>query len=624
MNQLAIDIPRLGVERLPDLKPHSKDSNLYLYHPPAASSGLNIVLAIDRFKDDDSDDEEIICVFANAGTPDDMARWAKKQYFDYDPILATPFEPETENWQETLNRARQKDFQAWTQFLHPRQRYLAEKSWSGPAQIRGSAGTGKTVIGLHYAANLAQRYPEEKILYTTKRSLLNQQFKERFHRLQPGSDLVEFQHLDRLAYDLAVPKGTREREEQEKIFSDKEKEAKFIERREQAFEQAYESVISETELRVLGSRYLKDEIELVILGNGFSGEDEYTNERRAGRFPLSDEQRSLIWKLHETCKEELEKILAETGTPHTRYADNLLKARDIARAMSKGQYRSVIVDEALDFNLVGMQLIRALVAGSEKNPLPEDSILVLSSAAQQIYPGGYRLAEAGIEIEDRDCLLYTNYRNAGVIHKTAMAVRGTHLVSSPSVNSNDDELEVSTEFEGESRPRFIRVASFEAEMDFIHGEIARLLEQVGYEESEIAILVRHEKDIEKIDDSLDPKIKKGFALSRIKSYREGLDDGVRIGTFEYAKGLEFRAVFIPCMAERHNSTTETGTYQNQTEDNASIRELKLKEESVLEQGQLYAAMTRARDRLYLIADDEPNEDLWNARSKFDWQDRTRG
>ena len=632
ITQLIGDKP---IHELPDLKPlrDSGNSNLYLYRLLAAARNLNIVLAIDVFDnfDEDDEDQEGICVFANAGIQDAMERWAEAQYFDYDPILASPLEEENPN--AALERARREDFQSWTQFLYPRQRYLAEEFWSGPAQIRGSAGTGKTVIGLHYAATLARRYPGERILYTTKRSLLNQEFHERFRQLEPELDSVDFRHLDDLAYDLAVPEGSPERESKDRIFGnksrnidrDEEKTKKFDKNRDDAFDRAYKKTIDGTDLEVLGQHYLKDEIELIILGNGFRERDEYTNERRAGRFPLSDEQLSLVWRLHESCNTELAKIHDETNIPHTRYADNLLTARDVARARPKGMYRSVIVDEALDFNLVGMQLIRALVAGKETNSLAKvtDSILILSSVAQQIYAGGYSLAEAGIDIGDRDCLLDTNYRNVGAIHEAAAEVRGTNLVFSPLANPKD-EFDVSTELERNGRkPCFIRVASPDAEIDFISKEIVKLLnnENDRYRESEIAILARRDN----IDDLCKKfESRREINLSRIASSRAGLADGVRISRFRYAKGFEFRAVFMPCMAKRHDPISKMEEDNNPSESRpaSSVRAAMLKEAKILEQGRLYAAMTRARDRLYLIADSDPIEDIRNARSKFDWQDQT--
>ncbi len=49
-------------------------------------------------------------------------------------------------------------FAAWRMFLHPSQRKIAyRESYSGPAQVTGGPGTGKTVTLLHRAAFLAAR-----------------------------------------------------------------------------------------------------------------------------------------------------------------------------------------------------------------------------------------------------------------------------------------------------------------------------------------------------------------------------------------------------------------------------------------------------------------------------------
>src|ERR1700733_11725049 len=50
-------------------------------------------------------------------------------------------------------------FAAWRIFLHPSQRKIAYRpSYSGPAQVTGGPGTGKTVTALHRAAFLAAQW----------------------------------------------------------------------------------------------------------------------------------------------------------------------------------------------------------------------------------------------------------------------------------------------------------------------------------------------------------------------------------------------------------------------------------------------------------------------------------
>jgi hypothetical protein len=47
---------------------------------------------------------------------------------------------------EELERALDYPWEKWAVFLHPAQRRLVERSYSGPARVSGSAGTGKTIV----------------------------------------------------------------------------------------------------------------------------------------------------------------------------------------------------------------------------------------------------------------------------------------------------------------------------------------------------------------------------------------------------------------------------------------------------------------------------------------------
>ncbi len=92
------------------------------------------------------------------------------------PVAATknPFEhPDAQRRfrvianQEELQRALDYPWEKWTIFLHPDQRQLVEREFSGPARVSGSAGTGKTIVALHRAAHLARTKPDARVLLTT-------------------------------------------------------------------------------------------------------------------------------------------------------------------------------------------------------------------------------------------------------------------------------------------------------------------------------------------------------------------------------------------------------------------------------------------------------------------------
>ena len=66
--------------------------------------------------------------------------------------------------QEELEQALAFPWEKWGVFLHPSQRALVERSFSGPARVAGSAGTGKTIVAIHRAVRLARENPAAKIL----------------------------------------------------------------------------------------------------------------------------------------------------------------------------------------------------------------------------------------------------------------------------------------------------------------------------------------------------------------------------------------------------------------------------------------------------------------------------
>ena len=573
-----------------------EDSNLYILYPLKDSRTLSIVLAIEEFEEE----KEGVCVLANAGLQDDMKRWAADQFYDFDPILAASL-AESNGEKDVLEIARLRDFESWTQFLHPEQKFLAYKSWLGPARIEGAAGTGKTVIGLHYAATLAHRFPDEKILYTTKRGALLTQFQTQFRRLSQVSNVV-FQHVDKIAHDT-VPETNPSKWKTKWVDNTKVS---------QGFDDAYNLVIEGTNLTDLGKQYLRDEIESVILGNGISSLDEYCQIERLGRLCLlPTESQELVWALHSAWED----LLIQSGTP--RFADKLIEARNITSKNKHGIYRSIIVDEVQDMPIVAMQLIRALLVGDSNNPLPEDSLLMLGDVAQQIFPGGLSLARAGIEVENRTHILYKNYRNSKPIFEAARQIRGKNFVTR---NAVDFSL-VQTTLESTERPQFIRVGPGEDKL-FVGNEILKLLQNPGVEETHIGILTRHHRQAQFLMEYLTAQ--RRIRCTLIDRDDTPMGDGVHLGSFNRTKGWEFRIVFIPFLANSLfpdiSQYTPTGIYEtgreNANQDLADIHE----EALILEKGRLYAAMTRARDRLYLIADDDPFVEIQNARRYFEWKE----
>lgn len=69
--------------------------------------------------------------------------------------------------------------------------------------------------------------------------------------------------------------------------------------------------------------------------------------------------------------------------------------------------------------MVGLQLLHEL-AGRDR----PDGLLLLGDGQQAVYPGGFRLAEAGLSVAGRSVVLTTKYRNTVEILAAAGSVVG--------------------------------------------------------------------------------------------------------------------------------------------------------------------------------------------------------
>ncbi len=566
-----------------------------------ASRELRVILAVEpEFQNPER------VVLLHAGHHDAAYQWARRRNYSADAQGAVNLRdvapPDAEPAQ-TLGSL--LDFEEWQLFLHPDQEpFVKRHYYGGEARIRGAAGTGKTVVALHRAAELGRRYADGKILFTTFSRSLTEHLHQLYGRLPHAPKNVVFFNIDRVAYRL-IPNPSKQWIDPQKV--------------EAAFDAAYREIVPGTALERCSSDYLKEEIDKIIKGRAATRAkylDTGRFERLGRKHKLGRADRELCWKLRETWDEKMRKA----GT--TSFADVLIQARDRARAQQSREYRAAIVDEAQDMTLVGMQLVRALVAGKPENRVPRDGILILDDAAQRIYAGGFRLRWAGLQVKGRSEILKTNYRNTRPIIEAAKAVRGDTL---PVQEDNDDGAALHAEFEQETGPSpvFIRVGP-KGEVPAIAAEIQNLVREKGLTYGSIGVLMRSNSDADRARKAL---FRKRIPCTLLRNMREGrLGDGVRVGTFDRSKGLEFRAVFIPRIGASVFPQKEEGRYLQRPIPGlaTAVRETTDEEREVrqLDLDRLYVGMTRAKETLYLVADEEPCPELDKARDFFEWRHRT--
>ncbi len=496
---------------------------------------------------------------------------------------------------EEFQRLMSAPIEDWMIFLHPDQRELVDRRFSGPARVRGAAGTGKTVVALHRAAALAKRYhgaadhrKTQPILFTTFIKSLPPVFENLYRKLPTAvEDAVEFINIDKLAFRICCESG----QQLKRINKTKTNEL---------FDQAFAQVVRPgTPLYRDGLTryYLRDEVNEVLKGRGVESLDEYLELDRTGRRArFTEAMRKQTWDL----RQEYDRHLDKEG--FVDFPDRIRRACNIARQLPEPTYRAAIVDESQDITLVGLQLIRALVSGADAQDRT-DALFIVGDGAQKIYPGGFTLAQAGLDVRGNSAVLRVNYRNTREIIETAMACAGSEPVDDLGDRYVRGDAAVDAVRNSGVPPCIVRASKYSDQVAFVVKEIQGARESQGLKFGDIGIFAATN---EKVDNLL-----KKFRRTRLSHHFQKLRDFtgqphdfdfIKIGTFHRAKGLEFKMVFLFGISEK--------SFPKPKMPNQSDSEYN--EQRALQVSELFVAMTRARDRLFLLSDDKPSLVLYDA------------
>lgn len=460
-----------------------------------------------------------------------------------------------------LQVALDSPIETWMTYLHPEQLKLVSTSWSGPARVRGPAGTGKTVVGLHRAAYLAERNPK-KVLFVTFVKTLPVVLAGLCERMSPTARAnIDFTGLHRLAIGLVEAAGGTVRIDSRKIDT--------------AFAGAWAAIGRNSILTRLDERwsYWKEEIDYVIKGRGLTDFDEYSELARLGRrTPMRAEHREAMWALYA----EYERRLDLAGVHD--FTDALIMARDFVRdGHVETDYGAVVVDEVQDLNLVGLELLHAIAGNGP------DGLLIIGDGQQSVYPGGFTLVEAGISVTGRAAVLRANYRNAAEILEVAERVVAQDffddLEGTPAVGERDVEV------------RRRGGTTVTVRSDDQHSLATALVKQIedatlrlGVSRGDMAVLVFTRAELTHYASVLR---RAGIPHIDLMEYDGVTSDRVKVGTFKRAKGLEFKFVLLPGLREG-----PAEPWNGESDDSYRERAERMRRE-------LYVGMTRARDGLWL-------------------------
>jgi len=447
----------------------------------------------------------------------------------------------------------------WMAFLHPDQARLVRRSFSGPARIRGAAGTGKTVVGLHRAAYLA-RGTTGRIIVTTFVKSLPAVLGTLLERLAPETvDRVEFTGVHAFAMRVLRERGQRVTSN----FADAG----------QAFNFAWSTVGRRGPLFAIdsNSRYWNDEISKVIKGRGLTNFEQYADLPRSGRRrPLRVEQRRAVWELFVAYEQRLR----EKGV--IDFDDVILRAEASLRETPLEGVEHVIIDEAQDLSCAMIRMLHAIVGDRP------DGLTLIGDGQQTIYPGGYALAEAGISIAGRGVVLSTNYRNTREIAAfAALVVQGDEVIDLEGDQGRaDDALEI---VRTGPEPRQHAFAST-AEHDVALVAEALALVRAGCDPGDLGVLTLTRRDAEECARALRAA---GFETLELDEYRGVTSSAIKVGTIKRAKGLEFKQVLLARVG---------GNLLAPAADELDEGALERRE---IERRELYVGMTRARDGLWV-------------------------
>lgn len=453
-----------------------------------------------------------------------------------------------------------KPIEQWMTFLHPDQHAVVRRTANGPSRIRGPAGTGKTVVGLHRAAYLAARRPG-RLLYASYVRTLPAVLGSLYARLSPHTaDRVEFASVHGWALRFLRSRGVRVN-----LDGDAAR---------QLFYRAWASVGRYTVLRRIPVHqdYWYDEVIAVIKGRGLRDFAAYADLQRVGRHtPLQVEQRAAVWDLYQAYDVALREAAVHDFADVLSLALAEVKARPLDEP-----YTAVLVDEVQDLTAVGVRLVHALVGDAP------DGLHLIGDGQQAIYPGGFTLTEVGIDVRGRSTVLRTNYRNAAEVLQAATAlVVAEDFEDLEGTQSGTREVDVVRTGGATVRVDAPDVLSHD---DALLTELASVTRTGTTSPGDCAVLTLTTAMARRYQRLLAAA---GFDVLDLEQYTGETCSRVKVGTVKRSKGLEFKQVLLPQLSDQPPA-------QRPGEPDAAYAE-----RAGLWRREMFVGMTRARDRLWL-------------------------
>lgn len=471
---------------------------------------------------------------------------------------------------EELERALSAPWEKWAVFLHPTQRETVERTYSGPARVTGSAGTGKTIVALHRAAHLARSNPTARVLLTTFSKALANALKSKLAHLTGNEPdvarRIHVQALTGVGYDLYT-----------RLFGQPTLASAAV----------IQSLIAKASEGVSEARFtphfLYGEWVDVVDAWRLVSWEAYRDVSRLGRKTrIGGKQRENLWAVFEQVRTGLRDRKLVT------WADIFGRLADHYAGGGATPYDFVVVDEAQDISVAEARFLSAIA-----NARP-DGLFFAGDTGQRIFQQPFSWKSLGLDVRGRSSTLRINYRTSHQIRSHADRLLPSTVTDVDGVT--ESRRGTVSVFDGVD-PMVRVFDDAEEEQAAVGAWIANRIAE-GCLPHELAVFVRSEAELKRARAAV--KLS-GVAAVELSEKVEAETNKLAICTMHLAKGLEFRGVAVMACDD------EVIPDQDRIERVAD--ESDLQEVYDTERHLLYVACTRARDHLLVTGVDPASEFL---------------
>ena len=471
---------------------------------------------------------------------------------------------------EELRRAFDYPWDKWLVFLHPEQRQLVERDYSGPARVSGSAGTGKSIVAVHRAVHLARKNPEARILLTTISEVLANDLRHKRDQLISNEPRIA-ERVEVLALPAIAVRLYRAQFGAPKLATRAEVRA----------------LIGAAAQAVGGHKFrlpfLYSEWEHVVDAWQVHTWEQYRDVARLGRKTrVAEPQRRVLWSIFEKAIAALEAgtLLTEAGL-FTKLAGALAKS-------GQAPFDYAVVDESQDISVPHLRYLAVL--GKTR----KDALFFSGDLGQRIYQQPFSWRSLGVDIRGRSRTLQVNYRTSHQIRQQADRLLNA-VVADVDENQEVRNGTVSV-FDGEAPLVSVLGSVAEESAAVAQWIVARL--KGGANPHEIGVLVRTEAEYPRARAALEAAQAPYKVLDENVATQAG---HVSITKIELAKGLEFRCVAV--------MACDADIIPLESRIDSAADEPDQREVFETERHLLYVACTRARDYLLVTSAKSPSEFL---------------